>query len=68
MLCTIVTIEKLSTPIRSGDHHDKPLKWAVYGPAGEVQLFATKDNAKTYRRCRLSTKTLAEAARQYTKS
>lgn len=33
----------------SGDWHDKPVRWAVIGPAAEVQKFSTRKAAEKYR-------------------
>ena len=41
-------VRKLKAPEQSGDWHDKPLKWEVYGPAGESQKFQTKVGAMLY--------------------
>ena len=62
---TTITIQKLDTPIRSGDWHDRPLCWEVVGPDQELQRFVTKKDAVTYRRCRKSAKSIGEASRMF---
>lgn len=60
-----ITITKLSTPIREGDWHDKPLRWLVSGPAQEMQNFSTKRNATRYRTLRRKAGTITEAINAY---
>ena len=36
----------------SGDWHDKPLRYIVTGPAGEVQKFSTRKDAERYKSLR----------------
>ena len=47
-----IIITKLVQPEHSGDWHDKPLRYAVFGPGAEVQKFCTKKDAESYRRIR----------------
>jgi hypothetical protein len=35
-----------------GDWHDRPLRWAVSGPAGELQKFSTQKEARKYKSLR----------------
>jgi len=49
---TKLRIKRLPSPIYSGDWHDKPHRWAVYGPGSEVSHFDTKANAQLYARLR----------------
>ena len=46
-----ITIIRIPTQA-SGDWHDKPLRWAVNGPAGEVQKFSTRKEACRYKSLR----------------
>jgi hypothetical protein len=41
-------VRKLKAPEQSGDWHDKPLKWEVYGPGKECQKFQTRVGARFY--------------------
>lgn len=46
-----ITISRI--PIEaSGDWHDKALRWAVTGPAGELQKFSTRKDAQKYKSLR----------------
>lgn len=45
-----LTIQKLASPVRSGDWHDKPMRWEVLG--AERQMFATKKNATLWAKLR----------------
>lgn len=60
-----ILISKLPQPEQHGDWHDKPLKWLVSGPANETQKFATKEEAKTYKRLRRSSADQSTAIRNY---
>lgn len=60
-----ITIETLSHPEASGDWHDKPLKYAVIGPASETQKFRTKFAAVRYRSLRARSASQAEAFRKF---
>jgi len=64
-MSTNITITKLSGPIRSGDWHDAPLRWAVCGPLTERQLFATKRDATVYKRLRRSAQNEQQAQRAF---
>ena len=46
-----ITVSRIPTQA-SGDWHDKPLRWAVTGPAGEVQKFSTRKDAQKYKSLR----------------
>lgn len=48
----MITISKLDCFERSGDWHDKPLRWRVDGPGAEVQKFSTRKDAEQYARLR----------------
>jgi hypothetical protein len=50
---------------RSGDWHDKPLRYAVNGPGNEVQKFPTKRSAENYRTVRRKAATMSEAIAAY---
>lgn len=60
-----ITIERLATPIQSGDWHDPALKWAVNGPGDERQLFSTRAWARQYRDIRRVSPDSATASRQF---
>ena len=62
-----ITVQKLETPVYSGDWHDPPLKWSVNGPGEEVQLFYTKANALMYKKVRPRAANMAEASYLYGK-
>lgn len=47
-----VCVTKLDHPERSGDWHDKPLKWKATGPNNEIQKFSTRQDAETYAKFR----------------
>ncbi len=47
-----ITISRLPTNELWGDWHDKPLRWVVTGPAGEVQKFSTQKAARRYKSLR----------------
>jgi hypothetical protein len=51
MTSRAITIIRIATQA-SGDWHDKPLHWVVSGPAGEVQKFSTKKEARRYKSLR----------------
>lgn len=46
-----ITISRIPAQA-SGDWHDKPVRWAVTGPAGEVQNFSTRKDAQKYKSLR----------------
>lgn len=48
----MITVSKLDCFERSGDWHDKPLRWRVGGPGAEVQKFSTRKDAEQYARLR----------------
>ncbi len=58
-------IQKLATPVHSGDWHDPPAKWAVIGPGDERQSFATKKAALLYRKIRRKAASEHEASRVF---
>lgn len=60
-----ITISKLERPIYTGDWHDRPLNWGVFGPNNEVQHFCTKKNAELYKKYRKMTNSMPEAAKLY---
>ena len=60
-----IKVKKLDKPIRSGDWHDKPLRWVSEGPNAECQLFATKNDALKYSSIRRKTNTQAEAIKKF---
>jgi hypothetical protein len=51
-----------------GDWHDKPLKYQVFGPNGESQLFSTKKAALTYKAIRTSAVDQGNAISAYARS
>lgn len=51
MTASAITVLPISAEA-SGDWHDRPLRWAVYGPAIEVQKFSTKKDALLYKSLR----------------
>lgn len=62
-----ITIERMARPERSGDWHDKPLRWAVKTGA-EVQRFSTKKEAERYRRVRRKSASDVEAIKRFSQS
>lgn len=46
-----ITVSRIKTEA-SGDWHDKPLRWIVSGPAGELQKFSTRKDAQKYKSIR----------------
>ena len=60
-----IIITKLVQPEHSGDWHDKPLRYAVFGPGAEVQKFCTKKDAESYRRIRRKSSSFHEASRKW---
>lgn len=60
----MITVSRLDCFERSGDWHDKPLRWRVDGPGAEVQKFSTKKDAERYARLRRKL-TLLEAMRAF---
>lgn len=60
-----IIITKLVAPEHHGDWHDKPLRYAVFGPGTEVQKFCTKKDAELYRRIRRRSASLADASRAF---
>jgi hypothetical protein len=48
-----------------GDWHDKPVRWAVYGPAGEVQKFSSRKNAQKYKSLRVQSDNQKNAINEY---
>lgn len=48
----MITVSKLDCFERSGDWHDKPIRWRVDGPGAEVQKFSTRKDAELYARLR----------------
>jgi hypothetical protein len=51
MIRRILTVAPLDPPIRSGDWHDRPLRWTVTGEDAITQHFHTKKDAKIWARC-----------------
>ena len=62
---TDIIVTKLVAPEASGDWHDKPLRYAVFGPGAEVQKFCTKKDAQTYRSIRRKAASLRDASREF---
>lgn len=60
-----INISKLERAERCGDWHDKPLRWAVSGPAGELQKFSTLRDAKQYKSIRRRAASAQEAHRAF---
>ena len=60
-----IIIEKLAHWERSGDWHDRPLRWRVVGPGNEVQKFSTKKEAALYRTIRRNSTEQKIAIRAY---
>lgn len=60
-----VIVTKLDEPVFSGDWHDAPMKWAVVGPAAEIQFFSTKANAWKYAKIRRKVGDFIEASKKY---
>jgi hypothetical protein len=60
-----IIIEKLPHQERSGDWHDKPLRWRVAGPGSEAQKFSTKKEARSYKSIRQSSTEDKIAIRAY---
>lgn len=44
----IVTVSRLPHVEQHGDWHDRPTRYIVEGPNGEVQKFSTKREAENY--------------------
>lgn len=61
----MVVVVALPAPIRSGDWHDKPLKWEVIGPGNEVQRFSTKKWALRYASIRRRSPDYSTASRAF---
>lgn len=51
-----------------GDWHDRPLRWEVRGPNGELQKFSTKKWAEKYAALRRSSVTEHEAGARFAAS
>lgn len=60
-----ITVSALATLVRSGDWHDKPLRYEVTGPLAEKMMFSTKRDAVTYASIRRRSASMVEAAREY---
>lgn len=60
-----ISIERLDTPIASGDWHDPDLRWSVRGPMDEVQNFCTRDDARRYAKIRRNCSSQIEATKLY---
>ena len=61
----LITITKMERPERSGDWHDKPLRYKVCGPDNEVQKFSIKKDALAYRADRRRSTNQAEACNRW---
>lgn len=60
-----ITISKLNRPEPAGDWHDKPLRWKVTGPVGEIQKFTTKSDARLYAKLRRKALSFLAALREF---
>lgn len=63
-----IHVVKLDQMVYSGDWHDAPLKWGVYGPGDEVQLFRTKNHAVKYKSIRKCANSFKEAVEVFVKA
>lgn len=61
-----VTVSPLASPIRAAD--DLVMKWAVYGPGSEFQLFRRKVDATLYASIRRKVETDREAVGIYSRT
>ena len=62
---TDIIVTKLVQPEHCGDWHDKPLRYAVFGPGAEVQKFSTKRDAEVYRSVRRKAVSCSDAYRAF---